>query len=125
MSKFVLFGGPFLNIDGPHRGETFGEVLEFSDDDANQLIRGGAAIIPQDDFNRLFSQADVLKYPNALTQQDAPESFKANLLAAYEVFEKLREPVLQDPLPGDSGAVTATQDPSAFGASSVQPPAEL
>lgn len=115
MAKYVLFGGPFVNVDGPHHGETFGEVLDFSDEDANTLIRGGAAIIPQDEFNKLFAKADVLRYPNALAQQEAPEAFKASLTAASAVFAKLREP---------EPAVTIGPAVESSGASSAEPLAE-
>jgi hypothetical protein len=90
MAKYVLFGGPFLNVDGPHKGERFGEVLEFSEEDGRELILTGAAILPQADFDALFTKDDVTKYPNALMQERAPEAFKKNLLAAAVAWGKLR-----------------------------------
>jgi hypothetical protein len=90
MAKYVLFGGPFFNVDGPHKGERFGEVLEFSDEHADELIRNGAAILPQERFDALFSRQDVAAYPNALMQAGAPDSFKQNLQAAAVQWNTLR-----------------------------------
>jgi hypothetical protein len=86
------FVGSYCEIDnGRIKMDRFGQRVEFSGDVADTVIRGGGAILPEEDFENLGFTADeqaAYAYPGQ--QESAPESFKTKRNEAHLAYCRLR-----------------------------------
>lgn len=70
----------------------FGEPVMLTDEQADTVIRGGGAVLPEPDFDSLgFTAKELAAYPFPGQQVNAPEEFHAKKRAAQALFCRLHE----------------------------------
>jgi len=86
------FVGSYCEIDnGRIKLDRFGQRVELGDDVADTVIRGGGAILPEEDFERLgFTAEELAAYAYPGQQESAPEGFKEKRNAAHLAYCRLR-----------------------------------
>jgi hypothetical protein len=84
----------------------FGQKVELDDALAKHAALGGAQLIPEAEFDAIgFTDAELLKYPSAISHMKAPEDFKRRkkvaLIALYDFVKTLKTPPAPvQPAPG-------------------------
>lgn len=85
--KFI---GSESDIGGIHL-DTFGQTVELSEELSKDAVAGGCTILPVAVFDGIFTDpAEILKYPNPSSRNDAPDEFKQKIREALIEFNKLR-----------------------------------
>lgn len=92
--KAYRFLGTHTDIGGYAALDHFGQRVELPAELAKDAVRGGASLLPEDQFEALgFSAEELSKHGTPGGRINAPDSFlrkhKAGLLAAHEYRESL------------------------------------
>src|ERR1035441_2436286 len=80
------FVGSYCEIGGV-RLERFGQAVDLSDEVAETAVKGGAAIIPECDFQKLgFTEQEVSLYAYPGQREGAPEVVMSKIKASWVAF---------------------------------------
>ncbi len=72
--------------------EQVGDPLECSEQRFYEVVMGGAAFIPEEDFERVgFTEGELIEHGCAGTRYEPPISFVQKLESAQQVFRALRQ----------------------------------
>lgn len=94
------FVGNYSEIDGKTYAD-FGAAVNITKEQYESAVLGGAAVIPDADFQRIFTGVDpkeMRKYANPAIRTNAPEAFRAKEKEALLVFHNTRLE-LENPAP--------------------------
>lgn len=76
---------------GELRLTKFGQVAEFSDAQAREVILGGGAIVPSADFDKIaFTEQELSLYSNSGSHGEANRAFQAKKKSALMACHDLR-----------------------------------
>ena len=92
MAQFVFVGA---HTELPNlRLERFGQVVELSHEAAENIIAGGGALLPKDDFDALnFTEQEVSLYTHPAPRAQAPQAFQVKYSDAIARFAELHETI--------------------------------
>jgi hypothetical protein len=91
---YRLVGGPFEAPDINLKMEVLGQSAELDEKLAEELIAGGAGMLPATQFAELIADDEAKKYPSAVSQQKAPPEFQEKLMQARIAVHDLRTALL-------------------------------
>jgi len=94
MGKY-RFVGSYCEIDGGRiKLERFGQQIELPDEVAEIVVKGGGAIIPEADFEKLgFTEQELSLYAFPGQQVGAPDAFTVKHHAAHVAFHDHKQAV--------------------------------
>ncbi|MGE5568544.1 MAG: hypothetical protein ACM3S5_05845 [Rhodospirillales bacterium] len=89
------FVGSYTEIGGGRiKLERFGQRVELPDDLADNIVKGGGAILPEAEFNQLgFTEQELSLYAYPGQWEGAPEAFTSKQKAAHVAFAAYKERV--------------------------------
>jgi hypothetical protein len=98
--RFVFVGSLPSHMMGVVSFREFGQAVELTAEQARDLALGGAAIVPEEDFEKLgFQGAELAKFGPFGSHANAPAEFatkKAAAIAAYDRFRQSLETVVEE-----------------------------
>lgn len=96
MVNCVYVGGEASEI-GDREFDAVGQKAQFSESGFVDAVLGGAAFLPESEFNRIGMTAEeIRKYGPAGERDNPPGSFIAKLSRAHEVYRNLRSQIQAD-----------------------------
>ena len=104
MALYRLIGGSFQVVDHQPviQGDTIGQVLDLDPALAEQLIMGGAALLPEEQAAQIFTAEDWKAHDTPVKMLQAAPEFHDKLRAArvahHELRAKLNAPAPQQPV---------------------------
>lgn len=97
MAKYIFVGGSDSMCGGTAM-KSFGQAIELTEEQAEEAMRGGCALLPADQFNSIgFTPDELKKYPTAGYQINAPKPFLEKRQAAWSKFGELYAALHQQP----------------------------
>jgi len=70
----------------------FGQIADMDEDFAQQKCVEGLPIIPEETFDSIgFEDAELEKYPSAISHMEAPQAFKEKKKRALDALHQYRE----------------------------------
>lgn len=90
--KTYVFVGSYCELDnGRVKLDRFGQRIELVDSEAENVIRGGGAILPEADFSAIgFDQDELKKYALPGPRANAPAEFHEKVRSAVVAYCELR-----------------------------------
>lgn len=89
MATYIFVGGSDSMCGGTAM-KTFGQAIDLTQEQADQAMRGGCALLPADQFKALgFTPEELKKYPTAGFQSNAPKPFLEKRQNAWNKFGEL------------------------------------